>query len=107
MLAGYEGSRPVRTGNAASEQLQLDVWGETLDGLALARDAGLGTHDNAWDVQTALMDHLEGAWDQPDNGLWEMRGARRHFTHSKVMAWVAADRMARAVRTHADPHGPA
>jgi len=106
-LAGYEGSRPVRTGNAASDQLQLDVWGETLDVLALARDTGIGTHDDAWDVQTALMDHLEGAWDQPDNGIWEMRGPRRHFTHSKVMAWVAADRMARAVRTHADLHGPA
>ncbi|HEY5178376.1 MAG TPA: glycoside hydrolase family 15 protein [Dermatophilaceae bacterium] len=106
-LAGYEGSRPVRTGNAASDQLQLDVWGETLDVLALARDTGIGTHDDAWDVQTALMNHLEGAWDQPDNGIWEMRGPRRHFTHSKVMAWVAADRMARAVRTHADLHGPA
>src|SRR5665648_849341 len=106
-LAGYEGSRPVRTGNAASDQLQLDVWGETLDGLALARDAGIGTHDDAWDVQTALMNHLEAAWDQPDNSLWEMRGARRHFTHSKVMAWVAADRMVRAVRAHPDLHGPA
>jgi GH15 family glucan-1,4-alpha-glucosidase len=106
-LAGYEGSRPVRTGNAASDQLQLDVWGETLDGLALARDAGISSHDDAWDVQTALMEHLEGAWDEPDNGLWEMRGARRHFTHSKVMAWVAADRMARAVRNHPSLHGPA
>ncbi|HEX7740773.1 MAG TPA: glycoside hydrolase family 15 protein, partial [Marmoricola sp.] len=106
-LAGYEGSRPVRTGNAASDQLQLDVWGETLDGLALARDAGIGTLDDAWDVQSALMEHLEGAWMQPDNGLWEMRGARRHFTHSKVMAWVAADRMARAVRDHPDLSGPA
>ena len=106
-LAGYEGSRPVRTGNAASEQLQLDVWGETLDGLALARDAGISAHDDAWDVQIALMEHLEGAWDQPDNGLWEMRGARRQFTHSKVMAWVAADRMARAVREHPDLHGSA
>jgi GH15 family glucan-1,4-alpha-glucosidase len=106
-LAGYENSRPVRTGNAASDQLQLDVWGETLDGLALARNAGITTHDNAWDVQVALMNHLEGAWDQPDNGLWEMRGPRRHFTHSKVLAWVAADRMAAAVRTHPDLHGPA
>lgn len=106
-LGGYEGSRPVRTGNAASDQLQLDVWGETLDGLALARDAGIGTLDDAWDVQSALMEHLEGAWMQPDNGLWEMRGARRHFTHSKVMAWVAADRMARAVRDHPDLAGPA
>lgn len=99
-LTGYEGSTPVRTGNAASDQLQLDVWGETLDGLALARDAGISVHDDAWDMQVALMEHLEGAWDKPDNGLWEMRGDRRHFTHSKVMAWVAADRMARAVRTY-------
>jgi GH15 family glucan-1,4-alpha-glucosidase len=106
-LAGYENSKPVRTGNAASDQLQLDVWGETLDGLALARNSGISTHDDAWDLQVALMDHLEGTWDQPDNGLWEMRGARRHFTHSKVMAWVAADRMATAVRTHPDLHGPA
>ncbi len=98
-LSGYEDSAPVRVGNAAADQLQLDVWGEVLDGLALARDAGVAAHDDAWDVQTALMDHLEGAWDQPDNGLWEMRGPRRHFTHSKVMAWVATDRMSRAVRT--------
>jgi GH15 family glucan-1,4-alpha-glucosidase len=106
-LAGYENSAPVRTGNAASDQLQLDVWGETLDGLALARNSGITSHDNAWDLQVALMEHLEGNWQQPDNGLWEMRGARRHFTHSKVMAWVAADRMATAVRTHPDLHGPA
>jgi len=106
-LAGYENSKPVRTGNAASDQLQLDVWGETLDGLALARNAGIAAHDDAWDLQVALMEHLEGNWDQPDNGLWEMRGARRHFTHSKVMAWVAADRMATAVRTHPDLDGPA
>ncbi len=99
-LAGYENSRPVRTGNAASGQLQLDVWGETLDGLGLARDAGITAKDDAWDVQVALMNHLEGNWRQPDNGLWEMRGARQHFTHSKVMAWVAADRMSRAIRTH-------
>ena len=105
-LAGYENSKPVRTGNAASDQLQLDVWGETLDGLALSRDSGLGARDDAWDVQIALMDHLESIWDQPDNGLWEMRGDRRHFTHSKVMAWVAADRMARAIRTHPELHGP-
>ncbi len=106
-LAGYENSKPVRTGNAASDQLQLDVWGETLDGLALARDAGIAADDDAWDLQLALMEHLEGVWDQPDNGLWEMRGARRHFTHSKVMAWVAADRMATAVRTNPGLHGPA
>jgi GH15 family glucan-1,4-alpha-glucosidase len=106
-LAGYEGSTPVRIGNAASDQLQLDVWGETLDGLALAREAGMAAKEDAWDLQVALMEHLEGAWDQPDNGLWEVRGPRRHFTHSKVMAWVAADRMAAAVRRHDELQGPA
>jgi GH15 family glucan-1,4-alpha-glucosidase len=90
----------VRIGNAASTQLQVDVWGEVLDTLALARRAELGDHLETWSMQVALMEHLEGKWDQPDNGLWEMRGARRHFTHSKVMAWVAADRMARAVREY-------
>ena len=106
-LAGYEGSTPVRTGNAASDQLQLDVWGETLDGLSLARNAGISAHDDAWDLQLALMHHLEGNWQEPDNGLWEMRGARRHFTHSKVMAWVGTDRMVKAIRGHRDLPGPA
>ncbi len=105
-LAGYEGSQPVRSGNAASGQLQLDVWGEVLDGLSLTRNALLSTPDNAWDLQTALMEHLEGAWQQPDSGLWEMRGGRRHFTHSKVMAWVAADRMVKGVHNSGLP-GPA
>ena len=105
-LAGYEASRPVRTGNAASGQLQLDVWGETLDALFLARQAGLPADADAWALQVALMNHLESAWREPDNGLWEVRGDRQHFTHSKVMAWVAADRMARSVRTHGLP-GPA
>ncbi len=104
-LAGYENSKPVRVGNAASDQLQLDVWGETLDGLSLARNAQISSHDDAWDVQLALMNHLEGNWDQPDNGLWEMRGARRHFTHSKVMAWVGTDRMIKAIRSHRDLPG--
>jgi GH15 family glucan-1,4-alpha-glucosidase len=105
-LAGYENSSPVRTGNAAAEQLQLDVWGEVLDGLSLTRNALLAAVDDSWDLQTALMEHLEGAWNQPDNGLWEMRGPRRHFTHSKVMAWVAADRMVKGVRDSGLP-GPA
>jgi len=105
-LAGYEGSGPVRTGNAASGQLQLDVWGETLDALFLARQAGLPADRDAWTLQMALMNHLESAWREPDNGLWEVRGDRQHFTHSKVMCWVAADRMARSVRTHGLP-GPA
>ena len=105
-LPGYEASSPVRTGNAASGQLQLDVWGETLDALFLARQAGLPADADAWALQVALMNHLESAWHEPDNGLWEVRGERQHFTHSKVMAWVAADRMARSVRTHGLP-GPA
>ncbi|HEY8295418.1 MAG TPA: glycoside hydrolase family 15 protein [Micrococcaceae bacterium] len=105
-LGGYEGSKPVRIGNAAAGQLQLDVWGEVLDGLSLTRNALLTTDDDSWDLQTVLMEHLEGAWDQPDNGLWEMRGPRRHFTHSKVMAWVAADRMVKGVRESGLP-GPA
>jgi len=104
-LAGYEGSLPVRTGNAAAGQLQLDVCGEVLDGLSLTRDALLTAEDDSWDLQVALMEHLEGAWDQPGNGLWEIRGPRRHFTHSKVMAWVAADRMVKGVRVSGLP-GP-
>jgi GH15 family glucan-1,4-alpha-glucosidase len=105
-LSGYEGSSPVRTGNAAAGQLQLDVWGETLDALFLARQAGLPANPDAWALQVALMNYLESAWTEPDNGLWEVRGDRQHFTHSKVMAWVAADRMARSVRTYGLP-GPA
>lgn len=98
-LSGFAGSRPVRIGNAASQQLQLDVWGEVLDCLALTRAAAPpGSTDGSWDIQVALMEFLEGAWNQPDNGLWEVRGPRRHFTHSKVMAWVAADRMVKGVR---------
>jgi GH15 family glucan-1,4-alpha-glucosidase len=104
-LAGYEGSSPVRVGNAAADQLQLDVWGEVLDGLSLTRHALLDGPDDSWDIQIALMEHLEGAWNEPDNGLWEMRGDRQHFTHSKVMAWVAADRMVQGVRT-SGLHGP-
>jgi GH15 family glucan-1,4-alpha-glucosidase len=105
-LSGYEGSIPVRTGNAASEQIQLDVWGEVLDALFLAREGGLPADLDAWALQVALMNHLESAWPERDNGLWEVRGGRQHFTHSKVMAWVAADRMARSVRTQGLP-GPA
>ncbi|ETK37120.1 glycoside hydrolase family 15 protein [Microbispora sp. ATCC PTA-5024] len=96
-LPGYEGSRPVRVGNAASRQFQLDVYGEVIDCLHLAREEGLGADEQAWDVQCALMEYLEGAWKEPDNGLWEMRGPRRDFTHSKILAWVAADRMVSAV----------
>jgi GH15 family glucan-1,4-alpha-glucosidase len=96
-LSGYEGASPVRVGNAAAEQFQLDVWGELLDGLHLGRRGGLAATDDAWDVQRALLDFLEGAWDQPDNGLWEIRGPRRPFVHSKVMAWAGVDRGVQAV----------
>ena len=106
MAVGYEGSSPVRTGNAAAGQLQLDVWGETLDALFLARQAGLPADRDAWALQVALMNYLESAWREPDNGLWEVRGDRQHFTHSKVIAWAAADRMARSVRAYGLP-GPA
>lgn len=105
-LSGYEDSSPVRIGNGAAGQLQLDVWGEVLDCLSLTRNSLLTHPDEAWDVQVALMEYLEGVWNRPDNGLWEMRGPRRHFTHSKVMAWVAADRMVKGVRDSGLP-GPA
>jgi GH15 family glucan-1,4-alpha-glucosidase len=96
-LAGYEQSRPVRIGNAASCQFQLDVYGEVMDCLHQARRAG-ATHDaDVWALQRTLMDFLEGHWRDPDEGIWEVRGPRRHFTHSKVMAWVAADRAVKAV----------
>ncbi|MCV2396239.1 glycoside hydrolase family 15 protein [Actinotalea sp. M2MS4P-6] len=99
-LSGYEGSAPVRVGNAASDQRQLDVWGEVLEALHLARRAGVGTTDEGWAVQRALLDHLREIWREPDNGLWEMRGPQRHFVHSKVMAWVGVDRMVKAVEEH-------
>ena len=95
-LAGYEGSRPVRIGNAAAEQFQLDVYGEVISCLATAREAGMAPQVHAWRMQTTLLDFLEGAWRRPDEGLWEVRGPQQHFTHSKVMAWVAFDRMARS-----------
>ncbi|HEX2290748.1 MAG TPA: glycoside hydrolase family 15 protein [Pseudonocardiaceae bacterium] len=96
-LRGYEGSAPVRVGNAAAEQYQLDVWGEVLEGLHLGREAGLAPSEDAWDLQRALLDYLEGHWTDPDNSLWEVRGARRHFVHSKVLAWTGVDRAVQAV----------
>jgi GH15 family glucan-1,4-alpha-glucosidase len=99
-LAGYEGSRPVRIGNAASEQLQLDVYGEVLDALYQARAHGVGIDAQAWRIQLALLEHLEEAWRDPDEGIWEIRGERRHFVHSKAMAWVAFDRAVRTVEQH-------
>jgi GH15 family glucan-1,4-alpha-glucosidase len=96
-LPGYEGSAPVRIGNGAAEQYQLDVYGELMDSLHQARGAGIPTHPAAWHVQRVLLDFLESAWRQPDDGIWEVRGPRRNFTHSKVMAWVALDRAVKAV----------
>jgi len=94
-LAGYGGAKPVRIGNAASRQLQLDVWGEMADVLHLAREGGLAPEPSGWDLQCLTIAHLEKIWRKKDNGLWEMRGPRRHFTHSKMMAWVAFDRAIR------------
>lgn len=101
-LPGYDGSAPVRVGNAASNQFQLDVYGETLASLAITRvlaprKAGAnGRPDASWDLELALLDFLEGAWRHADDGLWEMRGGRQHFTHSKVMAWLGFDSAVRS-----------
>jgi GH15 family glucan-1,4-alpha-glucosidase len=99
-LPGYEGSRPVRTGNAAVNQFQLDVYGEVMDVLHLARESGMQTEKTVWDLQLALMEFLESNWREPDEGIWEIRGPRRHFTHSKVMAWVALDRAVKSIDRH-------
>jgi GH15 family glucan-1,4-alpha-glucosidase len=96
-LPGYEGSKPVRIGNAATEQLQLDVYGEVMDALHQGRVHELEVSKEAWALQRRLLVYLDGAWKQPDDGIWEVRGPRRHFTHSKVMAWVAFDRGVQAV----------
>jgi GH15 family glucan-1,4-alpha-glucosidase len=96
-LAGYESSAPVRIGNAASEQIQIDVFGEVLDALYQARTHGLEFTKSAWALQKVLLDYLERLWSEPDSGLWEIRGEPRHFVHSKVMAWVAFDRAVRSV----------
>ena len=91
-LAGYEGSRPVRVGNAAVDQVQLDVYGEIAETLYAARQTGLGPIDKDGEFQTVLLDHLATAWQSPGNGIWEVRGPPRAFTHSRVMCWVAFDR---------------
>jgi GH15 family glucan-1,4-alpha-glucosidase len=105
-LPGYGEASPVRIGNAAAEQHQLDVYGEVMDALHLCRRSGLHPSEHAWALQRALLDFLEGNWKEPDNGIWEVRGEARHFTHSKVMAWVAFDRAAKAVERF-DLDGPA
>jgi GH15 family glucan-1,4-alpha-glucosidase len=104
-LPGYEGAAPVRIGNAAYQQFQLDVYGEVMDALYVARRFGLPPEENAWRVQRALLDFLESSWRRPDEGIWEVRGPQRHFTHSKVMAWVAVDRMIKTVE-HFGLQGP-
>jgi GH15 family glucan-1,4-alpha-glucosidase len=97
-LPGYEESRPVRIGNAAWDQFQLDVYGETMSCLYTARKMGLGQGAEAWELQRALIENLEKLWQRPDEGIWEVRGGGlRHFTHSKVEAWVAVDRMVRLI----------
>jgi GH15 family glucan-1,4-alpha-glucosidase len=96
-LAGYEGSRPVRLGNAAYRQFQLDILGELMDAFHVGRKYDLKAYDDSWNLQKVLIAYLEKAWRRPDEGIWEMRGPRRHFTHSKMMAWVAVDRAVKAV----------
>jgi len=96
-LAGYADSTPVRIGNAASDQRQLDVYGEILDTLHLDRCSGLSPEDDAWSMQLGMLDFLESIWSEPDRGLWEMRGDPQHYVHSKVMAWAGFDRAVRGV----------
>jgi GH15 family glucan-1,4-alpha-glucosidase len=102
-LPGYADSRPVRIGNGAAEQRQTDVLGEVMIALEEARRAGLAESPQSWALQCALVDDLATHWDQPDNGLWEIRGPRRHFTHSRVMVWAAFDRAVRGVEEHGLP----
>ena len=98
-LSGYEKSKPVRVGNAASEQFQLDVFGEVLDAMYQTHRSGIETDDAEWRLLVQLMKFLESNWDKPDNGIWEVRGGRKHFTHSKMMAWLAFDRAVKLVET--------
>jgi len=91
-LPGYEDSKPVRIGNAAVDQFQLDVYGEVLDALHVARNAGLEPDGSAWSMEKVILEFVERSWREPDEGIWEVRGPQRHFVHSKVLAWVAFDR---------------
>jgi GH15 family glucan-1,4-alpha-glucosidase len=104
-LPGYAGSAPVRIGNAAHEQFQLDVYGEVIDALHQSRRHGLDLDEHAWSLQENIVEFLETHWEKPDEGIWEVRGGRRHFTHSKVLAWVAFDRAIEAVE-HFGVEGP-
>ncbi|HSK20935.1 MAG TPA: glycoside hydrolase family 15 protein [Longimicrobiales bacterium] len=96
-LPGYANSAPVRVGNAAARQFQLDIFGEVIDALYQARRMGMQYDETAWSTQRAMLDFLESVWQEPDEGIWEVRGPRRHFTHSKMMAWVAFDRAVKTV----------
>jgi GH15 family glucan-1,4-alpha-glucosidase len=98
-LPGYENSAPVRIGNAAHSQLQLDVFGEIMDTYHQARRGGLTSNNSGWEIQLAFADHLKKVWHEPDHGIWEMRGPPQHFTYSKVMAWVAYDRAIKSAET--------
>jgi GH15 family glucan-1,4-alpha-glucosidase len=104
-LPGYENSAPVRVGNAAHNQLQLDVFGEIMDVHHQARRVGLSTNESGWSAQLKFLEHLQEIWQGPDEGIWEVRGAPQHFTHSKVMAWVAFDRAIKSAETFGLP-GP-
>jgi len=99
-LAGYADSKPVRVGNAAHEQFQLDVYGELMDAFEQSRKGGLASTEDGWEMQRVLIDHVGMVWDKPDNGIWETRGLPQHFVYSKVMAWVAFDRAIKAVENH-------
>jgi GH15 family glucan-1,4-alpha-glucosidase len=96
-LSGYAASLPVRIGNLAAEQVQLDVYGEVMDTLHLCAESGILNTEPEWDLQRALVKHLETVWMRPDSGIWEVRGPTRHFTHSKVMCWVAFDRAVKSI----------
>jgi GH15 family glucan-1,4-alpha-glucosidase len=104
-LPGYAGSKPVRVGNAAHTQLQLDVFGELMDAMHQCRRMGICENAASWALECALLDFLSEHWSEPDEGIWEVRGPRRHFTYSKVMAWVAFDRAVRAI-TEFGEEGP-
>ncbi|MFJ4335913.1 MULTISPECIES: glycoside hydrolase family 15 protein [unclassified Streptomyces] len=104
-LSGFAASAPVRIGNDAVNQLQLDVYGEVMDSLSLARLAGMRPQPQMWELQCALMDFLATVWREPDEGLWEVRGGRRQFVHSKVMTWVALDRAVRTLEHHPELGG--
>lgn len=105
-LSGYQNSKPVRIGNAASRQRQLDVYGELMDSMYHAHSAGIESSDADWRLQSALTTWLEDEWEKPDEGIWEMRGGAKQFTHSKMMAWVAFDRSVKLAEARGQSHEP-